>query len=570
MDQLPQDAHRYAIKNAFEHSGKADLGALIGKLKALHRELDIKKITPVAAEAVKKVNAMPLPEIEKEFREFEGKGYELKPKPEREGLPPLEWAEKGESVVTRFAPNPNGPPHLGNARAAYLSYAYAQMYNGKFILRFEDTDPKVKKPMDEPEKAFREDLGWFGIKVGEVYFASDRLQLYYSHMRKLTEMGGAYVCTCESAKWKAKIDAKKACPCRGKGAKKQLELLEKMVSHEFKEGEAVLRIKTDLKHPDPSVRDWWAARIVDKPVHPRATGKDFVWPSFMFESAVDDHDMGVTLILRGQEHAQNSTKQKYLYDYFGWKEPHAIHFGRLSIGDMVLSKSRMREGIEKGIYTGWDDIRLGTLKALRRRGFKAEALHKILIDSGITTSDANVSIAKLASYNRDLIKGKAQRATYITDTIKLRVLMAEAMEAEKDGATIELKAGVEEVYVSASELKKIKDPVFRLRNAYNVRVENSAKEGIMVEGKFAGRGASEGQGENDGGAADKGTGGKQVLGWIKEPMDLEVLMPDGRREVGAIEGMEIAKGEYLYLDRKGYVIIDSVDGKRPVAWFAHE
>ncbi len=559
--QIEHDAHRYAVKNAFEHGGKADLGALIGKLKALHKELDIKKITPVAAETVKKINAMPFEDIEAEFRKFEGEGYELKPKPQREGLPPLEWAEKGEPVVTRFAPNPNGPPHLGNARAAYLSYAYAQMYNGKFILRFEDTDPKVKKPMDEPEKAFREDLGWFGIKVGEVYFASDRLQLYYDYMRKLTQMGGAYVCICKSGEWKKKTDAKKACPCRGKKPEKQIELLEKMISHEFKEGQAVLRVKTDLLHPDPSVRDWWAARIVDKPVHPRATGKDFVWPSFMFESAVDDYGMGVTLILRGQEHAQNSTKQKYLYDYFGWKEPHAIHFGRLSIGEMVLSKSTIREGVESGKYTGWDDIRLGTLRALRRRGIRPEALHHILLDSGITTSDANISMGKLASYNRDLIKEQAQRATFITDTIKLSVLMAEEMEVEKDGATIELRGGVEEFFVSAQKLKKIKEPVFRLRNAYNVRIEPSAKDGIMVEGKFAGRGADDKFG---------GAGGKQVLGWIKGQMDLEVLLPDGTREVGAIESCELAKGEYLYLDRKGYVIVDSVDWKRPVAWFCHE
>src|SRR3989344_7776365 len=174
-----EDAYRYAVKNAFEHGGRADMGALIGKLKALHKDLDVKKLMPTALEAVKKVNSLKADELEREFKSFEG-GYELKAKPEREGLPPLEWAEKGEEpVVTRYAPNPNGPPHLGNARAAFLSYAYADKYNGKFILRFEDTDPKVKKPMDEPEKAFREDLEWFGVKISEVYFASDRLQLYY-------------------------------------------------------------------------------------------------------------------------------------------------------------------------------------------------------------------------------------------------------------------------------------------------------------------------------------------------------------------------------------------------------
>ncbi|HLC92568.1 MAG TPA: glutamate--tRNA ligase [archaeon] len=546
-----EDAYRYAVKNAFEHGGRADLGALIGKLKALYKDKDVKALMPVALEAVKKVNAMKPAEIEREFRSFEG-GYELKPKPEREGLPPLEWAEKGAKVVTRYAPNPNGPPHLGNARAAFLSYAYAEKYNGKFILRFEDTDPKVKKPMENPEEEFRQDLEWFGIKIGEVYFASDRLSIYYDFMRKLIEMNKAYVCSCESGKWKEKIDAKKACPCREKDSKKQMELFEKMISHTLKEGEAVLRLKTDLKHPDPSVRDWWIARIVDKPEHPRATGKDHVWPSFMFESAIDDHEMGVTLILRGQEHAQNSTKQKFLYDYFGWEQPHAVHFGRLSLGDMVLSTSKIKAGIAAGEYEGWDDIRLGTLRALRRRGFRPAALQKILVDSGLTTSDANISMPKLAAYNRELIQDEAVRSTYLMDPVKLQVISHEEMEVEKDAMTFTLPRGMHEFLVSAKEVKETKSQVFRLRGAYNVKVEN--KDGFALEGKFAG----------------KDMEGKQVISWINDMMDLELKLADGSREVGVIERMDLRRGMYLYLEKKGFCVVDSTDGPRPVAYFAHE
>ncbi|HLC79001.1 MAG TPA: glutamate--tRNA ligase [archaeon] len=547
---LEQDAYRYAIKNAYEHKGKADLGSLIGKLKALHSEVAVPKLMPIVSAALKKVNAMKFEQIEEQFKSFES-AYELKPKPQREGLPELEWAQKGEKVVTRYAPNPNGPPHLGNARAAYLSYAYAQKYNGKFILRFEDTDPKVKKPMKDPESAFREDLEWFGIKIGEVYFASDRLSLYYDYMKKLIEMNGAYVCTCKSEKWKKLIDAKKPCPCRGKKPKEQMELFEKMLSHKLKEGQAVLRIKTDLKHPDPSVRDWWIARIVDKPDHPRASGKEHVWPSFMFESAIDDHEMGVTFILRGQEHAQNSTKQQFLYEYFGWIYPHAVHFGRLSLGEMVLSTSKIKAGIESGEYSGWDDVRLGSLRALRRRGFRPEALQHIIIDSGLTTSDANVSISKLAAYNRELIKESATRATYLLDPIKLQIPSHEQIEIEKDGKHITLQRGMHEFLVSGSDIKSATNPI-RLRNAYNVSVQN--KEGFVLDGKFAGKDA----------------GGKGVVSWIYEMMDLELLLPDGRRELGVIESMPLKKGEYLYLEKKGFCIIESTDGKRPVAVFTHE
>ena len=551
-EQIMQDAYRYAVKNAFEHGGKADLGALIGKLKALYRDEDVKALVPAASEAIKKVNAMAMQDIEKEFGAFEAEGYELKAKQGREGLPVLDWAEGGEPVVTRYAPNPNGPPHLGNARAAYLSFAYAKKYSGKFILRFEDTDPKVKKPMESPEQEFRTDLEWFGIKIDEVYFASDRLQLYYDYMRRLIAMGKAYVCTCKSEDWKKSIDHSNPCPCRERGNDGQLADFEKMVSHEFKEGEAVLRIKTDLRHPDPSVRDWWVARIVDRPEHPRASGKDFVWPSFMFESAVDDHEMGVTLILRGQEHSQNTTKQQFLYDYFGWGYPHAVHFGRLSLGGMVLSTSKIKAGIAAGGDEGGDDIRLGTLRALRRRGFQPAALQKILVDSGLTASDANISMPKLAAYNREIIQERSARTTYLMDPVKIDVPSHEEVKVEKDGKMIALPRGMHEFYVSGEEIRSVPQQVFRLRNAYNVRLD--LKEGFSLQGKFAGTGME----------------GKKVVSWIFEMMDLELVLPDGRRELGAIEAMELVKGQHLYLEKKGFCIIDSAEGKRPVAYFTHE
>lgn len=548
---IKQDAYRYAVKNAFEHGGKADMGALIGKLKALHKDTDVKELVPIAQQAVKKVNAMAPDELEKDFKSFED-SYELRAKPGREGLPALDWAEKGEPVVTRFAPNPNAPPHLGNARAAYLSYAYAERYNGKFLLRFEDTDPKIKIPMKNPEAEFRKDLEWFGIKIDKVFFASDRLELYYTYMKKVIEMGKAYVCTCEPEKWRALTEKKKACPCREKPSTYHEDLFGKMLAHKLKEGKAVLRLKTDLNHPDPSVRDWWIARVVDKPEHPRASGKDHVWPSFMFESAVDDYDMGVTLILRGQEHAQNSTKQAYLYDYFGWKQPHAIHFGRLSIGEMVLSKSKINEGIGNGEFEGWDDIRLGTLRSLQRRGFRPEALQKIIVDSGLTASDANISISKLASYNKELIQEKAKRTAFFCDMMKLEVPLMDKMEVETEGAKIKLGSGVHEFYIDAQDSLANMGKVVRLRNAYNVLIENT--QGFVVQGRFAGT----------------DLGKKQVIAWLHKPMDLELVNNDGSRTVGAIEDMKLKKGDYIYLDGKGFYIIDSVDGKRPVAYFTQE
>ena len=317
MDKIEEDSYRYALKNAVEHEGKADLKAVIGKIMALHSGIDLKKEVKKISAQVEKVNKMNAEEQKKEFKKFEPT-IELKPRPQREGLRELEWA-KEEHVITRFAPNPNAPFHVGNSRAALLSYQYAEMYNGEFILRFDDTDPKIKKSIENAEEVFVKDLNWLGIKkISKTVFASDRLEIYYEYMRKTIEMGKAYICSCEKEKWKALIDAGKGCPHRELAPEKQMGEFAKMLSHKIKEGEAVLRLKTDLNANDPALKDWWMARIVDKVQHPRVGKKFHLWPSYNFASAIDDHLLGITLIIRGQEHAQNETKQQFLYEYFGW------------------------------------------------------------------------------------------------------------------------------------------------------------------------------------------------------------------------------------------------------------
>ena len=197
------------------------------------------------------------------------------------------------------------------------------------------------------------------------------------------------------------------------------------------------------------------------------------------------------------------------------------------------------------------DIRVGTIRALRRRGFKAEALKKIIIDSGLTTSDANISIEKLGAYNKELILGESKRTTFLMDPIKLDVPMQEEIELEKNGVTVKLGRGMHEFFVSKSELGK-EGEVVRLRDTYNVKIVK--KSDLVIQGEFAG----------------KNPDGKKVVPWIQEMTDLELLLPNGAREIGAIEKQNLGVGDRLYLEKKCYCIIDSVDGKRPIAWFTHE
>ena len=551
---IEEDAYKYAVKNAALHHGKAEIGAVVGKIKALHPEEDIRDVMPKVVEAVKRVNAMKMSEISKAFHGFEEKGYELKPKEKDGFLPKLEWAESGkEAVVTRFAPNPNGPFHLGNARAAIISDEFAKSYGSKMLLRFDDTDPKVKKPIENAEQVFKEDLAWLDCEISKTFFASDRLEIYYKYMKNLVENGKAYVCSCETENWRKLIKKGEACKCRNAKPEEQLKLFEKMLKNELKEGEVVLRIKTDLKHPDPSVRDWWAAKIVDKPKHPRVTGKH-VWPSYNFASAIDDHELGVTLIVRGQEHEQNKTKQEFLYKYLGWKYPHCFHFGRVKLAGVILSTSKIKEGIEKGEYSGWDDPRLGTIRALRRRGFQANALRNAILELGVKSSDASIDASRLADLNKDSL-GDAKRIAFFKNPKQLDVSYAKAVEVEVDGKVYGLREGTQPFIVDGNKLDVFKaGSVFRLRNAYNVKI--TKKDPLQVFADFVGETAT----------------GKPVMSWLLKGIDVEVTMPDASKIAGLAgeELKEEEEGNVVFLDKFGFCRVDKVEKGKVSLWFAHK
>lgn len=551
-DKIREDAYRYAIKNAYLHNGKTNSKAVLGKIKALHKDIILGEIMPVINKVVEEVNCMGFEDIKSKYGKFET-SYELKPKDKQEGLPDLEWADS-EKVVTRFAPNPNGPFHLGSARAAILSYEFSKKYNGRFILRFDDTDPKVKKPIANAEQIFREDLKWLGIEVNEVYFASDRLDLYYEYMRKIIGMGKAYVCVCNSEEWKEKIGKRKACECRDKNPKEHLILFEDMLNHRLKEGEAVLRIKTELDNKDPSVRDWWAAKIVDNPEHPMVSGKH-LWPSYNFASAIDDHELEVTLIIRGQEHEQNKTKQEFLYKYFGWKYPYCFHTGRVSLEGLVLSTSGIAAGIEQGQYSGWDDPRLGTIRAFRRRGFVAGALRSMILEIGVKSSDTTVEMNSLIALNRELL-GEVQRFPFVKEPVALDVDFCPKKETEMFGRNVMLNEGTQRFIVSKDEIIALKSgEIARLRNVYNIRMKQADE--FQANAEFA---------------SDIMVKNRPILSWLLESADVNVVMPDNSEIIGLSDPsiLSCEAGMHIFLEKFGYCRVDENSGEKFRLYFTHK
>ncbi|RLG60696.1 glutamate--tRNA ligase [Candidatus Geothermarchaeota archaeon] len=486
VDNLRKIIFAIALENAVLHKGKARSEPVIGKIISIRPELreKIKELISIVNNIVAEVNSFPLDDQIRLFEEYSEYLPERKVK-RREKLPPLPNASKG-NVVTRFSPNPDFVLHLGSARAAILSHDYARMYDGKFILRFEDTDPRTKKPRLEYYDAIRTDLSWLGCKWDEEYIQSLRLTLYYDVARKLIELGKAYVCICERGFFKKRILSKKPCPCRNLSINEHVSRFDMMLSGEYKEGEAVLRIKTDLAHPNPSMRDWPALRIIDTNRYPHPlTGSRFrVWPLYNFSCAVDDHYMGITHVIRGAEHKVNELRQRYIYEYMGWKEPTMIHHGKLGVAGKVLSKSKILAGIKSGIYKGFDDPRVVTLASLRRRGFQPEAIRRIIHEVGLKPSTAIIDWKTLETYNRRIVDPIANRRMVVLKPLLLYVTGLEGeMRAEmslhpdfpergKRVFKIRPVNGVFKIYVEERDIKEagLKRPL-RLMGLANIVLE---------------------------------------------------------------------------------------------------
>jgi len=428
--ELDDEIRALALKNAVKYNGKASTGAVLGKLLSKHPELkqDLNKLRAKIETIVSEVNSLSKKEQNQLLKDIAPELLEEQKNEKQLGLQPLPGAIEGK-VVTRAAPNPNGPIHLGSARAGVLSFLYAEKYKGRFILRFDDTSPKTKPPMKEAYNWIIDDFKWLGANISRIEYASKRFERYYEVAQKLIKLSKAYICTCNVNDWRSLMLKCKPCKCRKLPPEEHMKRW-KLMFKGYKEGEAVLRIKTDLKHKDPSMRDWWAAKIIDNPDHPITGNKYRVWPSYNIQSAIDDHDFGVTHIIRGQEHSQNEQRQRFVYRYLGWEYPIAIHHGRVILEQGGLSTTKTRELIEKGKYTGWDDPRLITIRAFRRRGFRPEAIRDIIVSVGLNTNDVILSGDRIAAFNRRYIEPLANRYMFVANPVKIEIKNSPETEAK--------------------------------------------------------------------------------------------------------------------------------------------
>lgn len=577
--ELRENVRKIALLNAVKHDGKAQAGAIIGKILGEKPELrsKVKELSVLINDVVQEVNNLSLNEQKRIVEEKWPEALVKEKAEEEKRLPPLPNVDKYAQVVTRYAPNPDCVLHLGSARAIILCYEYARMYKGKFILRFEDTDPRIKRTALEFYDLIREDLVWLGCRPDEECIQSDRIPLYYEYAEELLKQGNAYVCTCESEQFRKKILAGQPCECRNLPVEEHLARWQRMLEGGYIEGEAVLRVKTELNHPNPAVRDWPAARVIDvkKFPHPRVGSKYYVWPLYNLACGVDDHLLGITHIIRGKEHLTNQVRQEFMYKHLGWKYPEAIHYGRLKITGATLSKSKIVQGMKEGLYKSWDDPRLATFAALRRRGITPEAIKKMIIDVGPKTQDVVLSWENLNAYNRKILDPTAERYFFVQGPIELTVkgipkefvvkLHLHPDHPERGNREYIIRpekgSGEAKFWVSRKDVDVSKiGNMIRLMELFNTKIERANV--YSADAAFSSETYEEAKQAK-----------AQLIHWIPvgEDMSCQVILQDATIVEGIAEGFckRLKPNAIIQFERFGFVRIDKVDTKL-VAYYAHK
>ena len=549
---------KYALQNAVFFKGTANPKAVVGKILGENPEYRnrVGEITPLIETIVSDVNKM---SPDEQVKALEGIDPSLLSKEKKERvylLPELKNAVEGK-VVMRIAPGPSGPLHIGHTRVSILNDEYVKRYGGRLIARYEDTNPE--KIDADAYDMIPEDLDWLGVKVHESMTQSDRFGIYYDHTRKLMEMGEAYVCTCDGDDWRKMKEEQKECPCRSLPVNIQLERYDKLLGGEYGEGEAVAVVKTDIAHPNPAVRDFVALRVVDHP-HPRTGDKYRAYPMMNLSVAIDDHLMGITHVVRGKDHLNNTMRQEYIFGYFGWKKPEYYHYGLVNIPDTVLKTSLIKESIRSGEYGGWDDVRTGTVRAIRRRGIRPEAIRRYWVESGIKSVDIQFSWDNLYGMNRDIIDDVSNRYFFTADPVRYDIEGVDAIEGKAPLHPDHPERGCREYHIDGSRTVFISSEDSKIfADKGQIRLKDLCNLEYGTPAKYAG---------NDLAVLKKGVKAVQWAG--RDSIRTELLMPDGSIMTGLTEDSVLKeKGGTVQFERIGFVRLENVNRDMIKAVFAH-
>ena len=584
IDEVKKILWINGLKNAVEFGGKPNKKAVMGKLMAERKDLrsESKIVLPILDEVIKEIMQLDLKQQQQKLLQLDPTALEKKESTEEDKeLPDLPDLDKFKQVVMRLAPYPSGALHIGNARMIVLNDEYVRRYNGKLILVYDDTigspkslrdSPKAKYVLPEAYDLIKEGLDWLGIKIDEVYYKSERMELFYEYCEKLINDGMAYVCFCDATTFREKYKkVKKECPHRTQTISKNLEEWNNMLNKKYGETEAVVRLKTGMKQKDPALRDQIIMRISEAS-HPRVGTKYIVWPMLEFSWAIDDHLLGISHIIRGIDLMKEGMIEEFVWDHFGWKKASLLYYGRLRFPHLEFSKTAARNKIQEGIYTGWDDPRIWSLQSLRMRGIKPKAIKDALLDLGMSQSGISFSVDWLYAKNKDIIDDISDRYFYVEDPVKVVIekVPSKKVKAEplilpsnpKKGTrliTSTVKEGRLIIHLSKNDVKNIKNQeIIRLKDLMNIEIQNINMDKKLVQAEFH---------------SEKLNRDYSIVHWVPEEkhISVSILKPDGKlgKGFGELGLLDIEMNKTIQFERYGFVNPIKMENKELFCYFAH-
>ena len=409
-----------------------------------------------------------------------------------------------QEIHTRFPPEPNGYLHIGSAKAIYINYATAKKYGGKFNLRYDDTNP-VKED-DEYVQSIEEDLRWLGaIPDGGIFYGSDYFDRCYDYAVELIRKRDAYVCDLtadEMREYRGTLtEPGKESPYRNRSVEENLDLFERMKNGEFPDGSRTLRAKIDMSSPNMNMRDPAIYRIV-RAHHHRQGDKWCIYPLYDYAHPIQDALEGITHSLCSIEFENHRPLYDWVVDHIGFeKKPHQYEFARLNVTNTVMSKRYLRELVETGRVDGWDDPRMPTLCALRRRGYTPASILEFVQRAGIAKANSLVDIRLLEHCLREELNATAPRRMGVTEPIKVVITNYPADKTEYFEVAnnpVDPLSGTRQVafsgtlYIEQSDFAEVPPPKYqrlkpdgevRLMGAYLIRCDQVIKDeaGKVVE-----------------------------------------------------------------------------------------
>lgn len=546
---------KYALQNAVEYNGSGKSGSVLGRLLSEFPDLrgKAKELIPMISKQVDESNMLAnnhgLDHVREILEETNPEALNREKQKKKVGLPDLDVID-GKKVILRFAPNPNGPLSIGHSRGVVINSEFAKKYSGKVILRFDDTDTKVKPPLNSAYSMIEEEFEWIsGMKPDLVIRASSRMDAYLDSAEEMISRGICYVCRCTASEFKELRDSKEACKCRGKKTEQSIKDWEMMLSGGIGEGGAVVRVKTDLELPNPALRDWPALRIQHN-THPIVGDRYKVWPLLDFQSAVEDRLQGVTHIVRGKDLMDSTRKQTLLYELLGWDYPQTLYWGRVKLlGFGGFSTSSIRKSIEDGDFSGWDDPRLPTVSALRRRGFSPQALREFWIELGLTQKDISIPMESIESKNSKIIDRYSERRSFIDSPRELQLVG----DADTDSmGLISIRRHPDFPDMGIREWDLGSGSIFISENDY--------QEGLVRLKDFADVNI---KGDNALIVSKEKTSNLPIIHWVSSrnstkarmivPRDSEIDYAEG-----VMENIEISTGQCFQLERMGFAMVEEI------------